>query len=91
MTARCCIIDLMRERRDRNEDTKEKYGLDSIGGTGHNHDSDRCIPCLCPTLSSSSAKSAGGDAFSAIGIDTSVAPDGFDADSIDKPVRQSYH
>lgn len=35
--------------------------------------------------SSSSAKSAGGDAFSAIGIDTSVAPDGYDADSIDNP------
>ena len=34
---------------------------------------------------SSSAKSAGGDAFSAIGIDTSVAPDGYDADSIDNP------
>ena len=31
------------------------------------------------------AKSAGGDAFSAIGIDTSVAPDGYDADSIDNP------
>ena len=34
---------------------------------------------------SSPAKSAGGDAFSAIGIDTSVAPDGYDADSIDNP------
>lgn len=34
---------------------------------------------------SGSAKSAGGDAFSAIGIDTSVAPDGYDADSIDNP------
>ena len=32
-----------------------------------------------------SGKSAGGDAFSAIGIDTSVAPDGYDADSIDNP------
>lgn len=35
--------------------------------------------------SGSPAKSAGGDAFSAIGIDTSVAPDGYDADSIDNP------
>lgn len=34
---------------------------------------------------SNPAKSAGGDAFSAIGIDTSVAPDGYDADSIDNP------
>lgn len=34
---------------------------------------------------SGSAKSAGGDAFSAIGIDTSVAPDGYDANSIDNP------
>ena len=32
-----------------------------------------------------SSASAGGDAFSAIGIDTSVAPDGFDANSIDNP------
>ena len=32
-----------------------------------------------------SGKSAGGDAFAAIGIDTSVAPDGYDADSIDNP------
>lgn len=39
--------------------------------------------------SSSSAKSAGGDAFSAIGIDTSVAPDGYDADSIDNPYGRS--
>ncbi len=38
---------------------------------------------------SSSAKSAGGDAFSAIGIDTSVAPDGYDADSIDNPYGRS--
>ena len=38
---------------------------------------------------SGSAKSAGGDAFSAIGIDTSVAPDGFDADSIDNPYGRS--
>ena len=35
------------------------------------------------------AKSAGGDAFSAIGIDTSVAPDGYDADSIDNPYGRS--
>ena len=35
--------------------------------------------------SGSPAKSAGGDAFSAIGIDTSVAPDGYDEDSIDNP------
>ena len=34
---------------------------------------------------SSTAASAGGDAFAAIGIDTSVAPDGYDADSIDNP------
>lgn len=39
--------------------------------------------------SSSYAKSAGGDAFSAIGIDTSVAPDGYDADSIDNPYGRS--
>ena len=32
---------------------------------------------------------AGGDAFSAIGIDTSVAPDGYDADSIDNPYGRS--
>lgn len=32
-----------------------------------------------------SSASAGGDAFSAIGIDTSVAPEGFDANSIDNP------
>ena len=38
---------------------------------------------------SSPAKSAGGDAFSAIGIDTSVAPDGYDADSIDNPYGRS--
>lgn len=34
---------------------------------------------------SSTAASAGGNAFAAIGIDTSVAPDGYDADSIDNP------
>ncbi len=39
--------------------------------------------------SSSPAKSAGSDAFSAIGIDTSVAPDGYDADSIDNPYGRS--
>ena len=38
---------------------------------------------------SSPARSAGGDAFSAIGIDTSVAPDGYDADSIDNPYGRS--
>ena len=38
---------------------------------------------------SSPARSAGGDAFAAIGIDTSVAPDGFDADSIDNPYGRS--
>ena len=39
--------------------------------------------------SSSPARSAGGNAFSAIGIDTSVAPDGFDEDSIDNPYGRS--
>lgn len=34
--------------------------------------------------------SAGGDAFSAIGIDTSVAPDGFDADSTDNPYGRMH-
>ena len=29
--------------------------------------------------------SAGGDAFAAIGIDTSVAPEGYDENSIDNP------
>lgn len=38
---------------------------------------------------SSTATSAGGDAFAAIGIDTSVAPDGYDADSIDNPYGRS--
>ena len=38
---------------------------------------------------SSTAASAGGDAFAAIGIDTSVAPDGYDADSIDNPYGRS--
>ena len=37
-----------------------------------------------------SSASAGGDAFSAIGIDTSVAPDGFDANNtIDNPYGRS--
>lgn len=35
------------------------------------------------------SSAAGGDAFSAIGIDTSVAPDGYDADSIDNPYGRS--
>lgn len=38
---------------------------------------------------SSAAASAGGNAFAAIGIDTSVAPDGYDADSIDNPYGRS--
>lgn len=38
---------------------------------------------------SSTAASAGGNAFAAIGIDTSVAPDGYDADSIDNPYGRS--
>ena len=44
---------------------------------------------VCADESGTPAKSAGGDAFSAIGIDTSVAPDGYDADSIDNPYGRS--
>ena len=35
--------------------------------------------------STAGASSSGGDAFSAIGIDTSVAPDGYDPNSLDNP------